>query len=459
MTLVDKRKLPDLRDVEIPSSTTEEVFDAGFDETFKDTFIMTYFRQSQMEEAQKEGPKFSAEEINKEFQVGVTVPTTKKAAILMQMAQEDQARNQRILEYAPDTFFGSAVGFVGKLAGGITDPIDFTVSTMLGVLTAGTVNAFRAASALKGVSATTAIATKLRKAKTIQDRAIQAVKMGRKQEFGIAVIENAAVNTVIESQAVAASEAEQIEYTVEQALINVVAGSLLMTSVFHGASAGISKLFKAGPKYTESTFNIYETAINAGKNPNEALDIVMGQISKDMEITEGISNATKLVFGEDTHLLKDSKDLGDVFGKLRDDIEDFKIEAEKIDEYFDALDKHGVDQRKRELLSEDPDVNFPERTITEIKESLLKKENNLGYSRNAAKLEEETPTVIDEKALDVQEILEVDSKVTVIRARKEEGDLGEFQSEVLEELDTFAGKEKERIDLFDEIAANCFGVK
>lgn len=476
MALEVKRRKFNEEDFFVPPSTLGEVAKAGWEEGFNDTFIMSRLRSNTIAEHNKQGPQLPAEQINKKYGINVSTPHTEMAAITIQTAQREKAERMRILNHAPDTFLSKAASLGGTLAGAMTDPVDFSIGAVLGWTSAGVAGALKATKVLKAVPSvaeigyinafkehTKRVSTALlnrfavdsNKKKMIAD----ASHMSRRLNFGMAVIENGIASGITEMQAVRASEAEQIPYTAQQALTNVVAGSFLMTSALHGGSAALSKLFQAGPRYVEGTFNSFVSALEQGKNPIEATDVLMKEIDENFTITPAITEATLGVFGKKGQKYLDGSDnMGEVFERVRTDLEDFKLTKEDMIQYLDALEANGMKSKMIEHMESNPHANFAAETISEYKEKLIKEESNLGYSQKAKKLLNETSEKIEEKTFNDADIIDVPAREALFKARKEAGELDEISSKQIDEMDDFAVKETERIDALEAYAA-CRGIK
>lgn len=442
-----------------PKETLTSVFSTAFDKQRRDGTTESIGTTHIMDEAQKIGPKVSPELIKSEFDFDVDVPTTRHKAQIMKEAQLEHNERMQILVNAPDTFWGSVAKFSGAITGAVSDPIDLTISAILGAVTGGIATAIKAGKIFKSVSKTAILAAKLKKAQTPAEKAIQAIKLGRKTSFGIALVENSAANAVTESFAMKARREEGIEYTTEQMLFNVFGASIVMTSAFHGAGAVLGKLMKAGPKHVEAAFNTFDIALDNGKDPKGAWDIIAKHLDSEFEIDEGFQGALELGFGDKAaKYLEGSEDIKDVLTKIQDDFVNLELSPDDINNFFSSLDAQGINKKRLKHLIDNPEVEMPLSERQKIRDDFLDRKTDLDYDEQAQKVLDDTPDKIKQNKFDDDELIDINERYNEVLVMKEEGLLDEFQGELLDQTDEFTIRENERVSTLKEMAKDCFGV-
>lgn len=444
-----------------PKETLGNVWPAGFGLGQNDGTMRAIQREDIIEEAREEGPLLDAKVINEEFErVKADGPMTRKEAQLVQDAKDEREKRMQILANAPDTFLGGLTKFVSVAGGAASDPFDFSAGAALSVATGGLAALVKAAKIFKGVSKTALIAARFGKATTDAQKAIQAVDISRKAKFTYSLLDNMTATAINESFVMGASEAERIEYTQQQMLTNVFGASVLMTSGFHGASALLGKALKAGPRHVEAIYNTFDTALSTGKNPDFAIESIGRHLDKTLELDEAFQTATKKAFGEERGLeyLKDSEDIIDVFGKIKQDFLDAKIAPDDMNTYFKMMETEEADVKRLKYLQDNPAIEMSKAEREEIRDNFMSKESDLDYDPDTERLLQQTEATIEQKKFDDLEAMDAEARFRELKAIEDEGTLTKSQLEELKQAETFDEIENERIQAFQDFIVCSTGV-
>ncbi len=424
MGLPVKREAP--KQVFQAPSSTEEVWDAGWEEGFENSFVMSWARKQKVKEFNQQGPVLSPEEINKKHGIEVRGRMTELAAFHITSQKEERERRQDILIKAPDTFLGNTAKFMSGVAGAMTDPIDFAIGAAFGGLTAPVLKFAKAGSAAR---------------------------------YMTAVVENAAAVSLTEIAAVQASGVEGGEYTAQQALQNIVAGSFIMTTAVHGTGAAIRKITGMGDMHMAATFHNAEAAIEMGKSPAAILDLQLKGLQKDMEITPVIRNSVDDVFGDNAgKILAEGDDLKGMYDKIRAGVDSGDVSGDDAIKLMDSMANAGVEERLLNYADPNAYAKYSDEVVSDIKKKLESARSDYAYSLAAEKLRKNTDLSYD----DVKVMKEKNAEAEVLfadmkkRATAEDGDLVAHVKEI-EKFEKQLGDADVELKAYDDIV-KCFGV-
>lgn len=416
-----------------PQSTTGEVFQASFESGYRQSTVMSLARSKAIESQMEEGPLLDPEIINAKYNINAKTPLTERAAIVIQGEQEEVNRINTIIANGPKSFWGGTVpGFLGAIAGGMSDPVDMLGGILIGGAAKGMATGYKAAQTL---STGKAVAEGF---KWIKYGASSEITIGARASFMADAVGNIISNGLTEAFNYNATKKEQMELAADEVFRNVVVTSLMFTGAMHGAAAGLNKISKIGENAVQHLSNMAEAANQSGKRIDKVLGRPIAVMEKDLQIDEPFMEAISTIFPEKAEiLLKEGNDVIDVREALKADT---TITPERMGALIEELDANGWEMRKMYLFEEDGKPRLSMEEITKMEEDLKNPKNSTWYDEEA----DEIANSMDNLDLD-----EGDIDFTAFDEPLER--LARYDVDVAE-LEKSAGVPLEELRKFDELA-------
>lgn len=373
-----------------PEATTEEIFNTVFDSALMQGTIGSNLRRTNLEEAQKSGPKIDPEQLKQEFGIDFDAPHTRLAAQMIKDSHDEDMKIADVMSRAPQTIFGGTVlPFLAGAAGAMSDPFD----AALGIVTGSVFGA--AAKAFKGYQTGVAV-----------------TELSKRAAFLTDVAGNILSNSVTEGFNMKATSMEQKEYAASDFMRNALVASIAFPAAVYGVKSAVGKLFSLGTKAMDQIGQINEIAAKNNVDPTAIVPILHNAVTNDLEIDEPFAAAVRDSFPEHAvDLLQEDMNIRDFREKLAS-LED-QIDDTQVDQFLAKLEENGVSEKKLNyLLNEDPSIVFDEGTIKEVESALNDPKNKLHYIDGQEEVQK-APEAIDINEFDTldQEILKENQRL------------------------------------------------
>lgn len=354
--------------ISVAPPTEAEIFDASFDNAFKDTLLMSAARNYTSNRAMENGPLESPEVINEQFPgLNVTEPKTKMWAQQQSDSREETRKNQELINRASG-FGQGLIGFMGSIAGSMSDPVEFAVGSAIGAGFGALVKSYTAAElALAG-----------------GEKAVQSI-IPTILEQGLG---NISQNLISETFVQAATKKEGLERTALDSFNNVIVSSAFGTVLSVIPHALSLKLGKFNPNNHLEVLNTTKVAIDTGKSPTAVLNALDRNIDKDFKMTtevkESIYNSIKDINAKEK--IFNSPDIPTMFRNLQENVEAGIISKEETLILKHELESSGFDTRKYYMADKDGMITISKEAQAELKTEFNKPENDINFHPEVNKI-------------------------------------------------------------------------
>ncbi len=349
-----------------PPPSVGQIFDAGFDESFKNTLSMTVVRDNIVNDAMKSGPIVDIESLNKEFPgLNAKEPRTRLWAQQQMDSREETRKNQDILNRASGLWQNS-VSTASSLIGALSDPVETTIGMVLG---AGIGNIVRGGKAV----------TKLTPV------------------FLENLAGNVIENTANEMAVSYVSAKEEVEHTASQALTNVLVSSVFGAAISSIPTALSLKFGKLGEVNERNALEMTKIALEQGKNPNSVLGKLDEKIDADFKIDENIRPAIKDSFVNKNakELLGNSEDFPTLFKNIKQGLDSGEVTMDEVSSFKSLLENSGFDRRKYYMADPDSSINLKDSDALEITNELNNPENDINFDAETEQILKAPSKTID----------------------------------------------------------------
>jgi hypothetical protein len=428
-----------------PQSTTGEVIGASFESAYRQTTVMSLARSAAIEFQMQEGPLLDPEQINAKYNINAKTPMTERAAIVIQGEQQEVNRLNSIIENGPKSFWGGTLpGFLGAIAGGMSDPVDMTAGILMGGAAKGLATGVKAAQTM-----TTGKAA-IEGLKWAKLGAGSEVAIGARASFVADSIGNIMSNGFTEAFNYNATKKEQMEMAVDEVFKNVVATSLMFTGVMHGTGAVLSKIGKIGDNAVQHLHNMAEAGVLSGTRIDKAIGRPIAIMEKDLEFDASFKDSVANIFPEKAgDWLKEGNDVITVRDKIKSDP---TITPAKFDEFVAELENNGYEMRKLYLFEEDANPRMSVEDIAKMQEDLRDPKNAEWYDGEA----DEISKSMDNRDLEVEDINLAQYDEPLKRLAKYDIDVNDLETKTgakfdeLRRADEIAVKRKTEFDTYEK---------
>ena len=360
-------------DIEQGQSTTGQVMKAQFELGVFSSPTKKILDASMMNRLNEAGEKMDVETLNKfhpEMSVPFDRPLTLEAANFLVKEDESYRKNKDIYDRGVNGFVSNLPGFVSNMAAQVIDPINLAV----GVATGG-------------------FSTYLRGA--------QALSMAAR--VGITAGEAVASNAISESIIFSKSKELQQEYTTEQLITNLIAGSIMQVGLSHGADFASSIWGKFSPKTAAKLTQHFSDSAEMNIVPDMKTPI--DNALMNLRISEDIAPIVDSHFGN--AFLEDVSTVQELKHKIENSGD---ITVEQAREFYKDLDSSGGISK---FVNEDEVISLDEKSVTTMKDRALDYKNDVRYDNEAVTHVDTTVKETDfskfneDKRTDLDEFLEL----------------------------------------------------
>ena len=382
-------------------STPLQVIDAqselGFSTT-PVTKLMDAYTVSKLDRSSEQ--KLSVEEL-KQFHPDMEwkEPVSLPAANFLVGLEKENRKNRETIDKGVDGFFNNIPGFIANMAEQVKDPVNLAA----GFATSGLSKFYQAGKALS-LGARVAVG------------ATEAVVQGAVSE-GIILGSNKVL---------------QQEYTPEQLIMNIVAGTVMQVGISHGVEIGNSVFGKFSPKVNASILEHYGQALDNSVVTD--LNTIVNRGAENLTLDDNIASAVRSHFGEE--YLNDVDTVQDLKEKL---FSDENVSLQKQNDFYNEVRNSGS---LNKFVDKDSVINLSPEERQNIKNKFSDYKSQAGYDAVSIKHVDEKIADIGKYNSEVRK--DLDEKIDFYRKQISAGDIKD--PEIM--------KTKEFIDLLDEEIAH-----
>lgn len=402
----------------VPEPSVGTVMSTAFDLGLRDSTVMSVLRIDAVADFQKVGPKVDPKELNAKYpglDKPFSRPMTELAAQFIFDETQERREKEEILSRAKGFFKGTVAPFVGGAVGGMSDPIDFGVGAVLGMLS--------------GPLAT----------------AIKGSKAGLAAKTGITFAENVVANSFTELLSKSADDTQLQKHTAQQMLTNIIGGALVSTTISAGVNFIGGKFNKLGDSMGPTGDAAHRTskiALDNGQSVIGTLSAIERGIDQDLQIDTNMRETMDSTFDRPFEV----EDMADFRDELRSRIEAGEVTPDQLDGFKNKLESLGVPPEKLHILGNK--YTMSEGSLKMVGDTLKSDTDKIGINEGVDGMLDRPP-IQEGQELDLNDLdtLKEDLRVSENKAGIE-GDLK--QIEVLE-------SEEGILDIGQRYAACLFG--
>ena len=444
-------KIPDyLRDQEeevftAPTSTID-VMSAQFEQGIDTTTVSAYSRKKAMESLGDQGRMITPEGAKELFDIDVKEPVSEGQAFYLQDLKKDEERRAAIINNGPRSALTSVGGFFANMGGAMSDPVDFALGWAIG---GGIGHVAKAAKVAKF----TGLSMKASGLSKVASK----VTLSRGAQLGVDMAGNALSQAINEVANMQASEAEQKEYTANQALTNIMVGSVGFTMAMHGLSAGLGKILKVGPSHTGPIYSMAEMLAENGVDPSEAVRITLKYADQKLDITpEFRTKADELFPDVVDDIFKDAEDIIDIKEGIDAKIKSGDLDPAMASKYVEELQSL-IPEEKLQFLGDDPQLKLTPEEIEKISQVARDEKYRMEYEAASERLMKDLDEAIDEDTMQNIVVENVDEEYNNLKQQIDEDDnVLPYKRDMVEQTEKAIEEAKTEEDFAKEIS-KCFG--